>query len=197
MLYPSSYNKSSPTFRLEAIVWHDLKPLFYQFFDAMLVAVLVLWDEELFVDKAFQIEEACYILEQEIIQGSKIWTVGWVYYQFFQVPGVYFGLFEFYESFVLTYCRRTCFVLNNAWYFCIHPFQLFKVQVGINGSLVWNELTVNYSPIIPPDAEHPFVFKMQILKNIWFTQAINFQWTAFPPLLLFHYFVPSMSARLF
>ena len=46
LFYSSSYNKSSLALKVEVIVLHCLKPLFCQFFDPMLIPVLVFWGFE-------------------------------------------------------------------------------------------------------------------------------------------------------
>ena len=74
---------------------------------------------------------------------------------------------------VLSCCWRAQFLLTNARCFYhangMPPLQLFRVQVSIDGSIVQNQLIVNYPLTILSNAEYYLVFKMQILQNFRLT----------------------------
>ena len=92
LLCYSSYNKSSLTFTIKAIVLHYLNPAFYQFFDNMLIPALLLRAKKtkhlhwnffliLFVE-ALWAQEVSHGSQLVIIRGSHVRTIGWVLHQF-------------------------------------------------------------------------------------------------------------------
>ena len=127
LLYSSSYKKSNLVFTVEAIVLHHLKPPFNQFFDSILIPVLILQGEEflhwrfhflLFVDMS-QVQEVSHGLELAIIWWSLVWTTCWLWYQFILLsPRSLLWVVQVVWVHALSDSRRAHFLLTNVRYFC-------------------------------------------------------------------------------
>jgi hypothetical protein len=53
-------------------------------------------------------------------------------------------------------CRRIRFLLTKAGYaqIRVHSAQLGRIEYGVDGSIVWHQLKVDYTFRIPPNTQH-------------------------------------------
>ena len=155
--YYSSKKKGSLEFIIEAFVLHWLNLPFWQFFDPILIPVLILRGEEplhwsfrllLVVESVVRTKSEPWMRNSNnlmklgpdpILDVASVWIS--------QLPGVYSWSFDCgFAVKKLIFAQTMLGILPHNG---MHLLQLFGVEVGVDDSTVWMELLVNYSLIIP------------------------------------------------
>ena len=152
LLYCSSDSKDGLAFRVEAITLHCLKPFLCQFFESIpildLRIPLLKLPPPLGCWSVMSAGNEAWIgTSNDLSELGPHYMLAVVSLGFNQVSGVYSQVIKVGWGLMLSCCRRTCFLLMNARYFCHTVVYIcsscFGGQVGIDCSTIQNELIVN------------------------------------------------------